>query len=96
MNACLTAVARSLPEHGSRPCAAACADAERARASGRFAPDFSRLKRAHTQGARTEAERERLGSEFRSEIEARAAALARAAPNLKALDQFEAVRVSFC
>lgn len=34
-----------------------------------------------------------LDAELRVELEARAGELARAAPNLKAVDQFEAVRV---
>ena len=34
-----------------------------------------------------------LDAELRAELEARAGELARAAPNLKAVDQFEAVRV---
>ena len=38
-------------------------------------------------------EREALDSDFMSEIEEREKALSRAAPNLKALQQFEAVKV---
>ena len=40
-----------------------------------------------------EKEREALAAEFHYEIEARTAALARVAPNLKALEQFQAVKV---
>ena len=39
------------------------------------------------------ARQDALDAELRAELEARAGELARAAPNLKAVDQFEAVRV---
>lgn len=54
--------------------------------------DYSRLKRNFkaTTGAQ---EREQLDQQLRSDIDARASALARAAPNLKAVEQFNAVKV---
>lgn len=69
------------------------ADEERAGTSGRFKLDFSGLKRQLT-AARSEADRESLHSDFRREIDARVAALAHVAPNLKALEQFQAVKVN--
>ena len=55
--------------------------------------DFSGLKRQHM-SARGSKERDALDSDFKSEIEEREKALSRAAPNLKALQQFEAVKVT--
>ena len=71
------------------------ADAERARAAGRFRLDFSALRREGVAllGAGSEEAREAEHARFRAEIEARAGKLARVAPNLKALDQFAAVKV---
>jgi len=54
---------------------------------------FSGLKRQHM-SARGAKERDALDSDFKSEIEEREKALSRAAPNLKALQQFEAVKVT--
>ena len=73
--------------------ASACADEQRAKAQGKFRLDFSGLKRQHM-SARGGREREALDSDFKTEIEEREKALSRAAPNLKALQQFEAVKVS--
>lgn len=70
-----------------------CADEQRAKAQGRFRLDFSGLKRQHM-SARGGKEREALDTDFKSEVEEREKALSRAAPNLKALQQFEAVKVS--
>ncbi|EIE20863.1 RecF/RecN/SMC protein [Coccomyxa subellipsoidea C-169] len=70
---------------------AAQMEQERAGTSGRFKLDFSGLKRQLT-AARSEADRESLHSDFRREIDARVAALAHVAPNLKALEQFQAVK----
>ena len=52
--------------------------------------DFSRLKRQAkaTMGPK---DREQLDEQYRTDIEARATALARAAPNLKAVEQYDAV-----
>ncbi|BDA42403.1 Structural maintenance of chromosomes protein 1A [Coccomyxa sp. Obi] len=66
-------------------------DDERANASGRFKLDFSGLKGQH-KAARSAAEREALHAEFRREIDARVATLAHVAPNLKALEQFQAIK----
>ena len=63
------------------------------RRRGKFKLDFSGLKRQHT-SARGGKERDSLDSDFKTEIEEREKALSRAAPNLKALQQFEAVKVS--
>ncbi len=73
--------------------ACACADEQRAKAQGKFRLDFSGLKRQHM-SARRGKEREALDSDYKTEIEEREKALSRAAPNLKALQQFEAVKVS--
>ena len=70
-----------------------CADEQRAKAQGQFRLDFSGLKRQHM-AARSGKEREALEADFKSEVEEREKALSRAAPNLKALQQFEAVKVS--
>lgn len=67
-------------------------DDERANASGRFKLDFSGLKQQH-KAVRSAAEREALHAEFRREIDARVATLAHVAPNLKALEQFQAIKV---
>lgn len=71
------------------------ADEERAGAAGRFKLDFSGLKRQLTT-VRSEADREALHADFRREIDARVASLAHVAPNLKALEQFQAVKVRPC
>ena len=70
----------------------ASADEQRAKAQGKFRLDFSGLNRQHI-SVRGSKEREALDSDFTSEIEEREKALSRAAPNLKALQQFEAVKV---
>lgn len=62
------------------------------KAAEKFKLDFSGLKRQHM-AARSEKDRAALDAEFRREIEARSSALAHVAPNLKALDQFQAVKV---
>ena len=73
-----------------------CADDQRAKAEGKFKLDFSGLKRAKT-AVRGAKEREALDADFRAEVEQREKALSKAAPNLKALQQFEAVKVElFC
>lgn len=69
-----------------------CADDQRAKAEGKFKLDFSGLKRQQT-AARGGKEREALDTDFKSEIEEREKTLSKAAPNLKALQQFEAVKV---
>ena len=72
------------------------AEDQRAKAEGKFKLDFSGLKRAKT-AVRGAKEREALDADFRAEVEQREKALSKAAPNLKALQQFEAVKVeSFC
>lgn len=68
------------------------ADDQRAKAEGKFELDFSGLKRAKT-AVRGAKEREALDADFKTEIEQREKALSKAAPNLKALQQFEAVKV---
>ena len=55
--------------------------------------DYSGLKRQHM-SARGTKERDALDADFKCEIEEREKALSRAAPNLKALQQFEAVKVT--
>ena len=57
--------------------------------------DYSQLKR-QTKVMTTAREREQLDEQFRNDIEARAATLARAAPNLKAVEQYDAVKVIAC
>ena len=68
------------------------AEDQRAKAKGKFKLDFSGLKRAKT-AVRGAKEREALDADFRAEVEQREKALSKAAPNLKALQQFEAVKV---
>jgi hypothetical protein len=65
---------------------------DRAEASSKMRLDYSGLKRQHM-AARSEKERQALDADFRREIEARGTALAHVAPNLKALEQFQAVKV---
>ena len=79
-----------------RTCKLRCithADEQRAKAEGKFKLDFSGLKRAKT-AVRGAKEREALDVDFRAKVEQREKALSKAAPNLKALQQFEAVKVS--
>lgn len=67
-------------------------EAENGSAKRRKAYDYSRLKRNH-KAATGPREREQLDEQFRSDVESRTAMLARAAPNLKAVEQYDAVRV---
>ena len=55
--------------------------------------DYAKLKKRYrdVEGTR---ERQKLDSEFRADIEERGAQLARLAPNLKAMEQYEAVKAS--
>lgn len=53
--------------------------------------DFSSLKRQYKATGR--AERDQLDDQFRKDIEERGAQLARLVPNLKAIEQYEAVKV---
>ena len=55
--------------------------------------DYAKLKKRYrdAEGAR---ERQKLDTEFRADIEERGAQLARLAPNLKAMEQYEAVKAS--
>ena len=53
--------------------------------------DFSSLKRQYRATGR--AERDQLDDQFRKDIEERGAQLARLVPNLKAIEQYEAVKV---
>ncbi|KAL3531229.1 hypothetical protein ACH5RR_010551 [Cinchona calisaya] len=53
--------------------------------------DFSRLSRSHQQNMRS-SERDKLEAEFTNKIAALMAEIERTAPNLKALDQYEALR----
>jgi hypothetical protein len=70
------------------------ADAEPAAAAGRVRLDFSSIRRRRELAdASSPAQREALHAKYRAELEERAGKLARAAPNLKALDQFAAVKV---
>ena len=56
--------------------------------------DYSSLRREHTAVSSTK-ERDKLSSQFQADIEERAALLAKVAPNLKAMEQYEAVKVCF-
>ncbi|KAK9820343.1 hypothetical protein WJX72_009251 [[Myrmecia] bisecta] len=58
---------------------------------GEAALDFQGLPR-HLKASEGAKEREKLDAEFRADIEERSATLSRLAPNLKAVEQFEAVK----
>uniref|UniRef100_A0A0D6QVW1 Structural maintenance of chromosomes protein n=1 Tax=Araucaria cunninghamii TaxID=56994 RepID=A0A0D6QVW1_ARACU len=53
--------------------------------------DFSKLSRSHQQDLRP-ADREKLEAEFKSKMDSITSEIERTAPNLKALDQYEALR----
>ncbi len=53
--------------------------------------DFSSLKRQYR--VTGQAERHQLDDQFRKDVEERSAQLARLVPNLKAIEQYEAVKV---
>ncbi|XP_010519358.1 PREDICTED: structural maintenance of chromosomes protein 1 [Tarenaya hassleriana] len=53
--------------------------------------DFSELSRAHLQERRSSA-REKVDAEFRQKIESKTAEIEKTAPNLRALDQYEALQ----
>lgn len=53
--------------------------------------DFSQLNRTYVQDKRP-AEREKLDSEFKQKIDSMISEIERTAPNLKALDQYEALK----
>ncbi|CAN8279311.1 unnamed protein product [Cochlearia groenlandica] len=53
--------------------------------------DFSELDRAYLQGRRASA-RDKLDTEFRQKIESKTSEIERTAPNLRALDQYEAIQ----
>lgn len=55
--------------------------------------DYSSLGREHKAGSSGK-EHDRLSKQFKDDIEERAALLAKVAPNLKAMEQYEAVKVS--
>jgi len=57
--------------------------------------DYSSLSREH-RAAGEGRQRDKLGSQFQADIEERSALLAKLAPNLKAVEQYEAVKVSCC
>ena len=54
--------------------------------------DYSSLSREHRASSSSK-ERDRLAGQFQADIEQRAALLAKVAPNLKAMEQYEAVKV---
>lgn len=54
--------------------------------------DYTHLKRQF-KATTGPSERQQLQQQFRNDIEARTASLARAAPNLKAVEQYDAVQV---
>ena len=54
--------------------------------------DYSSLSREH-RAAGDARQRDKLTSQFQADIEERAALLAKLAPNLKAVEQYEAVKV---
>lgn len=54
--------------------------------------DYSSLRREHT-AASSGKERDKLSGQFQADIEERSALLAKVAPNLKAMEQYEAVKV---
>ena len=56
--------------------------------------DYSSLRREHT-AVSSSKERDKLNSQFQADMEERAALLAKVAPNLKAMEQYEAVKVCF-
>ena len=53
--------------------------------------DFSELDRAHLQERRPSA-RDKMDAEFRQKIESKSSEIERTAPNLRALDQYEAIQ----
>ena len=55
--------------------------------------DYAKLKKRYREAEGTR-ERQKLDAEFRADIEERGAQLARLAPNLKAMEQYEAVKAS--
>ena len=56
------------------------------------AVDYSSLRREHRASSEGR-ERDKLGSQFQAVIQERSALLAKLAPNLKAVEQYEAVKV---
>lgn len=56
--------------------------------------DYSSLSREH-KAASEGRERDKLAAQFQADIEERSGLLAKLAPNLKAVEQYEAVKVSF-
>lgn len=55
--------------------------------------DYSSLSREH-KAAGEGRERDKLAAQFQADIEERSALLAKLVPNLKAVEQYEAVKVS--
>ena len=60
---------------------------------GQVQLDYSSLSREH-KAASEGKERDKLAAQFQADIEERSALLAKLAPNLKAVEQYEAVKVS--
>ena len=57
--------------------------------------DYSSLSREHKAVSEGK-ERDKLAAQFQADIDERSALLAKLAPNLKAVEQYEAVKVSLC
>lgn len=57
--------------------------------------DYSSLSREHKVVSEGK-ERDKLAAQFQADIDERSALLAKLAPNLKAVEQYEAVKVSLC
>jgi len=56
--------------------------------------DYSSVSREHRSSSDGKA-REKLAGQFQADIEERSSLLAKLAPNLKAVEQYEAVKVCF-